>query len=236
MSRWEARIEVVRERFSLKASACGDAGVVAVVGPNGSGKTTFLRALAGAAPLHAGVIRVGERTWDDVGNGVHLPMEERHVGYVPQGFGLFPHLSVTENVMFGLRGLSAAQREERVRSVLSQLECAHLADRRVSRLSGGESQRIALARALVTDPVLLLLDEPLSSLDATTRRQVRHFLAKQLAALRIPTVLVTHDLRDAAAFDAQVLVLEAGRVVQFGSLDALRSAPASDFVAEFVGA
>ena len=120
-------------------------------------------------------------------------------------------------------------------AALEELECAHLADRSVDHLSGGEAQRVALARALVIEPHILLLDEPLAALDATARRSVRDFLARRLRELGRPSIVVTHDVRDVAALDAEVCVLEGGRITQRGRIDALRADPASDFVAEFVG-
>jgi ABC-type sulfate/molybdate transport systems ATPase subunit len=171
-------------------------------------------------------------------------MEERRVGYVPQGYGLFPHLSVLENVAFGLSVGPARfpkeARREKALSMLGELGCRSLAERRVGGLSGGEQQQVALARALAPSPSLLLLDEPLAALDRATRRSVRGFLAEHLKARACPTLLVTHEARDVEALGAEdlgaeVCVLEGGRIVQRGPLEALREEPASDFVSEFVG-
>ena len=232
---WAARLRVRRGDFLLDVDLEGPAGPLVLVGPNGSGKTTLLRALAGAVRPDDGAIRVGGRVLLDASTDV--PIEEREVGYVPQGYGLFPHLSVRDNVAFGLaaRGVPPSERSERVARILDDLGCGGLIDRSPRTLSGGEQQRVALARALVLAPRLLLLDEPLAALDATTRRAVRSFLAARLHAFEGPSLLVTHDARDAAALDAEVVVLEGGRVVQRGSLESLRAAPATDFVAEFAG-
>lgn len=232
---WAARLRVRRGDFLLDVDLGGPAGPLVLVGPNGSGKTTLLRALAGAARPDDGVVRVGDRVLLDAATDV--PIEQRGVGYVPQGYGLFPHLSVRDNVAFGLaaRGVPPAERSERVARILDELGCDGLIDRSPRTLSGGEQQRVALARALVLAPRLLLLDEPLAALDATTRRAVRSFLATRLRAFGGPSLLVTHDARDAAALDAEVVVLERGRVVQRGRLESLRAAPATDFVAEFAG-
>ncbi|MEO0606078.1 MAG: ABC transporter ATP-binding protein [Myxococcota bacterium] len=233
---WSARLRGRLGDFALDVALEGGDGVLALVGPNGSGKTTVLRALTGAVVLEQAEIVVDGRVLD--GDGVAVPIEDRRVGYVPQGYGLFPHLTALDNAAFALsvgpRRLSRDRARERALGVLEALDCADLAARRVRRLSGGEQQRVALARALCADPALLLLDEPLSALDATTRRTVRRVLARDLATLGRPTVLVTHDVRDIAAFEATVAVLEAGRVVQTGRLAELAEAPATDFVAELV--
>ncbi|MEL7239753.1 MAG: ATP-binding cassette domain-containing protein, partial [Planctomycetota bacterium] len=183
---------------------------------------------------------VSGRTLASRTRGVDVPIERRSLGYVPQGFGLFPHLSAIDNVAFGLstgaRRLPLAQRRARARAVLEELGGRAWAFHRIDALSGGEQQRVALARALVIGPELLLLDEPMAALDVATRRDVRQFLSHHLARFARPSVLVTHDIRDVVAFDAHVYAMEAGRIVQQGPVDALRRAPATAFVAEFVGA
>jgi len=237
---WSAEIRVRRDDFALDVALQGDAGVVALVGPNGSGKTTVLRILAGAVEPDYAEIEVAAQVVASTAGGIDVPMERRRMGYVPQGYGLFPHLSVIDNVAFGLstwpHRLEKSERHARAQRLLDELDCGALAQRRVGRLSGGEQQRVALARALVIEPKLLLLDEPLAALDATTRRTVRRFLAEHLPSFQRPCVLVTHDVRDVEALATDVVVLERGQVVQRGTLEALRAAPASDFVAEFVGA
>lgn len=234
---WHATLRSQRGSFRLNVRLTSDDGVLALVGPNGSGKTTVLRALAGAFEPDFAEIEIGGAVWASPHQ--RRSIEQRRVGYVPQGYGLFPHLSVLDNVAFGLstgrRALDRATRRARALDALRQLGCADLADRRPTRLSGGEQQRVALARAWVVDPSLLLLDEPLAALDATTRRSVRRFLADQLPQLGRPTVLVTHDVRDVEALANCVVVIEGGEIRQTGTLDALRHDPASDFVAEFVG-
>lgn len=214
---------------------------VALIGPNGSGKTTFLRALTGALPtgLQSCLLRVGEAVLHDTARGVSMPPESRRIGYVAQGYALFPHLNALDNVAFGLSVGSgrATTRERRARAaaMLDELGCADVAHRSIDALSGGERQRVALARALVIEPRLLLLDEPLAALDAVTRREVRAVLAERLAAFARPTLVVTHDARDVDALGAQVVALEAGRVLQTGTAAELRRSPASAFVAEFFG-
>jgi ABC-type sulfate/molybdate transport systems ATPase subunit len=222
--------------LELEVAIEGPAGPLALVGPNGSGKTTLLRAITGALRPERGTITVAGRTLFSSERGIDLAIEARRIGYVPQGYGLFPHLSVLDNVAFGLStGAARKPREERrhlAGRMLEELECTHLSERKPARLSGGEQQRVALARALVLEPDLLLLDEPLAALDASARRSVRAFLSSRLRTLGTPSVVVTHDLRDVAALDAPVCVLERGRIVQTGSIAALCSDPATDFVAE----
>lgn len=240
MSAWRASVRTRVGDFRLDVDLEAQAGVLALIGPNGSGKTTLLRALTGAIEVEAAEVLVGDEVLESSARGIRLPIEQRRVGYVPQGYGLFPHLRVLQNVAFGRAvgpaKLEPAKRVHEARSMLRDLDCEHLADRRVRGLSGGEQQRVALARALVSEPRLLLLDEPLSALDATSRRSVRSFLAERIASFGRPTILVTHDVRDVEAFEAVVVALESGRLVQRGSLDALARAPASDFIAEFIGA
>jgi len=233
---WRVKLSLRLGDFSLAVDLEGAEAPVAVVGPNGSGKTTLLRAIAGAVPSEEAEVRVGERTLASA--AVDLPIEQRGLGYVPQGYGLFPHLSVIDNVAFGLstgpRRLSRAERRAKARKVLEGLGAAALAGRPVQALSGGERQRVALARALVIEPAMLLLDEPMAALDVRRRRAVRSFLAERLKAWSRPALIATHDVRDAIALGARLVVLDAGRVVQEGTVDELRVAPANDFVAELL--
>lgn len=237
---WRVDVQARFEGFELDVSLQGDARPLAVVGPNGSGKTTLLRAIAGAVPVTHAHVEIGKTVLESTEPGIHVPIELRRVGYVPQGYGLFPHLTVLENVEFGLSTgpdrPPAETRRTRALEMLIELDCKPLANRHVDRLSGGEQQRIALARALVLEPDLLLLDEPLAALDATRRRAVRHFLAERLQTFGRPSIIVTHDVRDVVALNANIVVLEKGHVVQQGSLASLRQAPVNDFIAEFIGA
>jgi molybdate transport system ATP-binding protein len=207
-------------------------GPTILVGPNGAGKTTVLRAIAGAATGLHGRVRLCGRTLLDTAARVDLPPEMRRVGYVPQGLGLFPHLTAEGNVAFGCgRGPAARLR---ARAVLEQLGALELAERRPHALSGGERQRVALARALAIEPAGLLLDEPLSALDVGQRRRTRTLLAEHLRRAGLPALVVTHDLRDILALDGEVVVIEAGRVVQVGRATTLARAPATEFVADLL--
>jgi molybdate transport system ATP-binding protein len=208
-----------------------------LVGPNGAGKTSVLLMLLGVLRPATGRIVLGDTALFDSALGIDVPAEERRIGYVPQDYALFPHMTVAENLAFALdcRGaLAAAARRERVTALLADLDALPLAARRPATLSGGERQRVALARALAGDPRALVLDEPLAALDIGARRQVRAFLAETLARLGLPAIVVTHDAADAIALGERVAVIEAGRVVQTGGFAALRAAPATPFVTELV--
>ena len=236
---WRVRAQRRVGAFDLDVDISGDSRPVALIGPNGSGKTTLLRIIAGAQRPDHGQVVLGERTVFDRERGVDVPIEARRVAYLPQGYGLFPFLRVVDNVAFGLAGgerrLPRRERRARALALLEQLGAAHLAERYPRHLSGGEQQRVALARALLIDPSILLLDEPMAAMDTAHRRRVRSFLASWLAAQGRPALMVTHDVRDVLALDAQVCALEAGRVVQRGSVADIRAAPATEFLAEFVG-
>jgi molybdate transport system ATP-binding protein len=201
---------------------------VALVGPSGAGKTSVLRVVAGLARPDAGRVGLDDKTWVDVEHGVVLPPEERRIGLVFQEYALFPHLSVRQNVAFGGKG--------RVDELLERFRLTELAAARPRELSGGERQRVALARALARDPGVLLLDEPLSALDAHTKAEVRVELEELLRGLQLPTLIVTHDYEDAAALADTVGVLVEGRLRQLGTPEELVANPADPFVASFTGA
>jgi len=225
----ELDIAVALRSFELGVSLSVGAQTVALVGPSGAGKTTVLRAIAGLRRPDRGRIALGDRAWFDAAAKVDLPPERRSVGLVFQEYALFPHMTVRANVAFG--GASDA----RVRELLERVRIAHLADERPPGLSGGERQRVAVARALARDPRVLLLDEPLSALDAHTRAVVRGELQDVLGALALPTLLVTHDFRDAAALADRIGVIVDGRLRQEGTAAELVAHPADAFVASFTG-
>jgi ABC-type sulfate/molybdate transport systems ATPase subunit len=201
---------------------------VALVGPSGAGKSSVLRAVAGLARPARGRIRLGDDVWFDSGRRLFRQPDERSVGLVFQEYALFPHLSVRRNVAYG--------GHTRVDEYLERFHIAHLAESRPTELSGGERQRVALARALARGPGLLLLDEPLSSLDAHTRTTVRAELQELLRELALPTILVTHDFDDAAALADEVGVIVEGRLRQLAPPQELVARPADAFVASFTGA
>jgi len=209
--------------------------VVALLGPNGAGKTTFLRAVAGLVRAGRAKVALDGVVLEDTATGVRVATERRPIGIVFQQHLLFPHLSVLENVAFGLR---ARQRPDARVAAMAWLERVGLgayANARPAALSGGEAQRVALARALAIDPRLLLLDEPLAALDATTRVEVRRELRHHLASFDGARLLVTHDPLEAAALADRLVILEGGRVVQSGPVDEVTRHPRTRFVADLVG-
>jgi molybdate transport system ATP-binding protein len=201
---------------------------VALVGPSGAGKTTVLRAVAGLARPESGRIVAGGETWFDALQGVDLEPDQRRTGLVFQDYALFPHLTVRRNVEYG----GKARAEE----LLERFGIAHIGEERPAQLSGGERQRVAVARALARDPAVLLLDEPLSALDAHTKASVRAELHDLLAELDIPVLLVTHDFEDAAALAERIGVIVNGELRQLGTAAELVAEPADAFVASFTGA
>ena len=231
----QAEIHVRREGFSLDVELEASAAeTIAVLGPNGAGKTTLLRALAGLVPVQ-GRIELDGRVLDDSSSGVHTPTEEREVGLVFQDHVLFPHLSVADNVAFGLRARHRPDADAVARRLLEGAGLAERAGARPRELSGGQAQRVALIRTLATEPRLLLLDEPLSALDVSVRAEVRRDLARHLAAFRGVRLLVTHDPLEAIALADRIVVLERGRVVQSGTPDEVTARPRSRFVADLAG-
>ena len=228
MARLTLDLDIPLRHFELRLGLeVGESETVALVGPSGAGKTTVLRAIAGALRPRSGRIALGERVLFDRERRVNLPPEARRVGYVFQEYALFPHLSVRDNVAFGGRA--------RADGLLERLDIAHLADARPRRLSGGERQRVGLARALASEPEILLLDEPLSALDTHTRVEVRVALQGLLVELGLPALLVTHDFEDAAALADRVGVIVEGKIRQLGTGQDLVAAPSDAFVASFVG-
>jgi molybdate transport system ATP-binding protein len=242
---------MVAGRMSLEASvrvSVGDLAInveleiatgelVVLLGPNGAGKTSLLRALAGLLPLEDGSVALDGEVLEAPGAGVRVPPERRPIGFVFQDYLLFPHMTVLENVAFGLRARGASRTDgRRVGAAwLERMDLARFASARPGALSGGQAQKVALARALVMRPRLLLLDEPLAALDAGTRLEMRRELVRELKEFEGTRLLVTHDPLEAMTLGDRLVVLEEGRVVQSGTPRELRERPRSDYVAGLVG-
>ena len=223
----QATVGVTRGDFTLDATlAAGDGEVLVLVGPNGSGKSTLLRALAGLIAAPGSVLVDGQELSS-------LPPERRNVGWVPQNAALFPHLTAKSNVAYGIGGRRG---RDTAREWLRRLGVEHLAGRKPAQLSGGQAQKVALARALARGPRLLLLDEPLSALDVSARVDVRRALRTHLAGYDGVTILVTHDAVDALAFADRVVALESGRVVQDAPPTEVTRAPRTWWLAQLMGA
>jgi iron(III) transport system ATP-binding protein len=211
--------------------------VVALLGPSGSGKTTLLRAVAGLEQPHAGSIGIGDRVFFDAARQIELPAEQRGLGLVFQSYALWPHRTVFDNVGYGLklRGTPAAEIKTRVDKTLSQIGLGHLGARYPHQLSGGQQQRVAIARALVYEPPVILLDEPLSNLDAKLREEARAWLRTLIVTLGLSAIHVTHDQVEAMAIADKIVLLESGVIAQEGPPTALYNEPKTLFAAEFMG-
>jgi molybdate transport system ATP-binding protein len=209
-------------------------GITVLFGESGAGKTTVLRCLAGLERPDEGSIYLGEDAWVDVGRSFFLPARERQVGFVPQDYALFPHLSVEQNVGYGLNKSSSSERHRRISEALALVQLEGVERRMPHELSGGQQQRVALARAIVRRPCLLLLDEPLSALDLPMRQRLRGELRTLLKQLGIPTLLVTHDRTEAMTLGEHLVVIHEGRMVQQGTVPEVFSRPANLDVAAIV--
>jgi molybdate transport system ATP-binding protein len=221
--------------FTLDVAWEAGDGVAALFGPSGAGKTLTLHCLAGLTRPDAGRIVLDGEVLFDAAAGIHVPPQRRRLGYVFQGYALFPHLTVAQNVAFGLRGRPRAERARRTAEVLERLGLADLAARRPHRLSGGQRQRVALGRALAPGPALLLLDEPLSALDLPLRRALRDELRELLHDWKTAAVVVTHDFAEASRLADRVIVYDQGRVIQSAPRAELFLRPASEAVARILG-
>jgi iron(III) transport system ATP-binding protein len=211
----------------------GQIGVL--IGPSGCGKTTLLRALAGVEPLAGGRIRMDGRLLGDATAGLQVAPEARRIGMVFQDYALFPHLSVADNVAFGVQDLPRAERSARVQQMLDLVGLAHAARRAPHQLSGGQQQRIALARALAPQPRLLLLDEPFSNLDVDLRERLAHDIRAILQQSGTTALFVTHDQLEAFAIGDVIGVMHRGRLEQWDDAYTLYHRPATRFVADFIG-
>ena len=207
-----------------------DGEFAVLVGPSGCGKTTLLRLILGVLKPDSGHIYMDSTVIDD------LPIEERNIGFVPQDFGLFPHLTVWENIAYGLRIQNYHDEtiRSRVGDMIGMLELNNLGDRSPSQLSWGQQQRTALARALVVQPMILLLDEPLSAVDRVTREEIIQGVLELQGRLRITTIYVTHNIDEALSLGHRVMAMNQGRLEQFGEPEELINEPGSEFIRRFV--
>jgi molybdate transport system ATP-binding protein len=221
--------------FTLDVSFEAPPGITIVFGESGSGKSTLLRTVAGLVEPEAGHIAIGDRRLFNSATAENVPAGERRIGYVFQSLALFPHMSAAANIEYGLAHLSATERAMRARAAAESFHIEHLLSRRPSAISGGERQRVALARSLVTDPSVLLLDEPLTALDHTTASRIIDDLRAWNAAHGIPILYVTHAHREAFALGDRVIVLEGGRIVATGTPHEVLDSPTSASVAQIAG-
>jgi molybdate transport system ATP-binding protein len=221
--------------FELDLSIALLPGITILFGPSGAGKTTLLDCIAGLTRPDAGRIAIAERVFFDSAAGINAPTRLRKVGYVFQDLALFPHLSVEGNVEYGISSLPAKERQRRSTAILESFGIAHLRSRRPGQISGGERQRAALARALVIDPTILLLDEPLAALDAATKSRIIDDLRAWNQEHRIPVVYVTHSREEVFALGERVIVLENGRVIAQGTPHEVMTAPLQETVAQLAG-
>lgn len=209
-------ITVEQGGFTLTAADRSRVEVLGLFGPSGAGKTTLLEAIAGLRRPAVGSIVVGGVTLFSSQEGIDVPPRARHIGYVPQDALLFPHLSVRSNLLFGYRaaGADTVRPGDALAAVATMLEIDHLLDRRVQGLSGGERQRIALGRALLTRPTLLLMDEPLAAVDRARRERILPYLLRIRRELHVPLVYVTHDEAELAQISDRILIMSQGRITQ----------------------
>jgi molybdate transport system ATP-binding protein len=234
-ARFRKRFASQTREFVLEVEFPASPGFTILFGPSGAGKTTLLDCVAGLAKPDSGHIVINRRVLFDAANDTDLPVAKRRIGYVFQSLALFPHLTVEQNVQYGLAHLPQAEREAQASAVLQAFRIPHLAQRYPREISGGESQRTALARTLVTDPAVLLLDEPLAALDAATKSKIIDDLRSWNQAHRIPILYVTHSREEVFALGERVLVLDAGRIVAQGTPHEVISAPLQETVAQLVG-
>lgn len=217
------------------AFSCRAGEFLAVVGPSGGGKTTLLRMIAGLAKPESGEIRCGDDVWFDDQQHIHASPQARHIGFVPQHFGLFPKLSALGNIIAGLDHLPKAERMPRALAALEKVNLHGLTDRLPGELSGGQKQRVALARALAREPRVLLLDEPFSAVDRETRERLYLELARLKAELNIPVIMVTHDLNEALLLADSMLLISQGQMLQHGAPQEVFARPRTEAVARQMG-
>jgi molybdate transport system ATP-binding protein len=221
--------------FTLETAFEAPPGFTMLLGPSGGGKTTLLNCIAGLVRPGRGRIALGGAVLFDSASRIDVPVQNRRVGYVFQNLALFPHLTVAQNVQYGIMRIPPGERRQRMMALLESFRIPHLADRKSGQISGGERQRAALARSLVTDPAVLLLDEPLVALDNAAKSRILDDLRAWNAAHAIPIVYVTHAPEEAFALGERVVVIEAGRIVAQGMPQEVLTTPRHETVAQIVG-
>jgi molybdate transport system ATP-binding protein len=222
-------------RFELNLALTAPPGITMLFGASGSGKTTLLRCLAGLTRPDAGRIAIGERVLFDSKTAVNVPVPDRHIGYVFQQAALFPHMSVRSNIEYGLHRIATDERQHRVAAVAESFRISGLLDRRPAQISGGERQRAALARALVTEPSVLLLDEPLSALDHAIKSRIMDDLRRSNETRRIPMLYVTHSHREVYTLGERAFVMDEGRVIASGTPHEVLDHPEHGVLANLAG-
>jgi len=222
MSRLLARFDVRFPAFHLDVDVdVPMSGITAIFGPSGSGKTTLLRCLAGLERAPHGIMQFGDDVWQDEKNDLCLPLFKRPVGYVFQEPRLFPHYNVRANLLYGYKRIPSEERRITIEQVVDILGIGHLLERRIHKLSGGEQQRVAIGRALLTSPKLLLLDEPLASLDIQRKQELLPFIRRLHEELRIPVMYVSHAIAEILQLADRVVLLKEGKVIASGALNEL---------------
>ena len=221
--------------FVLEADLAISSGITILFGSSGAGKTTLLDCIAGLTVPDSGKIEIGQGVFFDSDQAINVPVRNRRIGYVFQDLALFPHLTAARNIAYGLAGMPSSAQQRQVEAILESFRISHLKDRRPGEISGGEQQRVALARVLVTNPCLLLLDEPMAALDAPTKSKIMDDLRAWNRAHRIPVLYVTHSREEVFALGEQVIVLENGRVVAQGTPHEVMTAPRQETVAQLAG-
>src|SRR6266700_3213665 len=234
-ARFRKRFASQSQQFMLEVEFQAAPGFTILFGPSGAGKTTLLDCVAGLAKPDSGYISVGDRVLFDAARATNLAVAKRRIGYVFQDLALFPHLTVEQNVQYGLAHLRPDQRAAQASAILQAFRISPLAQRYPREISGGEQQRTALARTLVTDPTVLLLDEPLAALDAATKARIIDDLRGWNRTHRIPILYVTHSREEVFALGERLLVLDAGRIVSQGTPHEVIAAPQQETVAQLVG-
>lgn len=221
--------------FVLDVAFDATSGFTILFGPSGAGKTTVLDCIAGLTSPDSGKISIGDRVLFDSSQRIGIPLSRRRTGYVLQSLALFPHMTVAQNIGYGLAHVPDAERKQRTASILDAFHIAHLAQRSAREISGGEAQRVALARTLVTEPEILLLDEPLAAIDRPTKSQIIDDLREWNRTHRVPILYVTHSREEVFALGERVLVLDSGRILDQGIPHEVLSAPQMETIAQLAG-